>query len=124
MLLLEDDTGFKDGFDRLLESALNELPEDWDALWLGGTSLKVQPYSACLKRLIAGTGGYGILFRDTVYDALVASLGKEDLQADVSYMKNIQPKFNCFRTAGNLVLHKAGHSTIQNRFVDYPELRR
>lgn len=120
--MLEDDIQFRENFDTLLESALSELPEDWDALWLGGTVNKVRPYSASLKRLQAGTGGYGVLFKETMYPKLIEILKKEMYQADVSYMK-LQPEFNCFRTVQNLVLHKAGFSTIQKRHVDYPSLR-
>lgn len=102
---------------------LKELPENWDALWLGGTELKTEAYSPHLKRLYAGTGGYGILFRNTMYDALIEELKKENYVADVCYMK-LQEKFNCFKTWKNIILHKNGFSIIKNKYVSYPKLSR
>lgn len=103
--------------------AISELPEDWDALWLGGTEVKTQGYSIHLKKLIAGTGGYGVLIRETMFDKIIEEMKQEIYQADVCYMK-LQPSFNCFKTTRNLILHKAGYSTIQRRNVNYPELAR
>jgi hypothetical protein len=102
---------------------MRELPENWDALWLGGTVVKALPYSERLKKLAAGTGGYGIIVRETMYQSIIEMLEKEIYLADVAYMK-LQPQFNCFHTVQNLVLHKAGYSTIQKRHVDYPDLRK
>lgn len=119
--MLEDDIGFIERFDSLLEIAVSELPEDWDALWLGGTVVKSEPYSSMLKKLIKGSGLYGVIFRETIYDKLIQSLSNENQLADVGIMKTV--KGNFYRTTMNLVLHKAGVSTIQKRFVDYPELR-
>lgn len=119
--MLEDDIGFRDGFNELLDTVLTELPDDWDALWLGGQQMRTTGFSKSLKRLQAGTGGYGVLFRETMYEDLIRVLGEEKFQADVSYMK-LQPLYNCFRTVQNLILHKAGMSTIQKRHVSYPAL--
>lgn len=123
MLILEDDIQFRDGFDELLEVVLSELPADWDGLWLGGTSNKVEPYSTLLKRLYGGTGGYCVLMRETMYKAAIEILEQEKYQADVSYMK-IQPQFKCFRSVRNLILHKPGMSTIQKIYVNHADLAR
>lgn len=113
--------GFRDDFDNRLQLSLNELPDNWDALWMGGTVVECEPYSATLKRLLRSTGGYCILMRETMYDAAIEILEKEILQADVSYMK-IQSKFNVFRTVSNLILHKPGYSTIQKIHVNHADL--
>lgn len=123
MLILEDDAQFREGFDSLLEIALSELPGDWDALWLGGTSDLTEPYSDSLKRLKGGTGGYCCLIKETMYDAIIQLQQKEMYYADIAY-KKLHPQFNCFRTIEHLILHPAGMSTIQKRYVDYPELRK
>lgn len=121
VLILEDDIRFCEGFDKRLKDVLSELPEDWDALWLGGQVIKARGYSKNLKTLQAGTGGYGVLFRETMYDDLVATLKKEQWQADLSYMK-LQSDFKCFRTVENLILHTPGISTILKKYVSYPKL--
>lgn len=123
VLILEDDAAFRDEFDNRLQLALNELPDNWDALWMGGTVVKCEPYSAVLKRLWQSTGGYCILMRETMYDACIEILETEKFQADVSYMK-IQSKFNVFRTVSNLILHKPGWSTIQKINVNHADLAR
>lgn len=38
LLILEDDAKFVDNFERKLDSFLNEVPEDWDVLYLGWTN--------------------------------------------------------------------------------------
>lgn len=85
--------------------------------------IKANYHGAFTKKLIAGTGGYGILFRSTVYDLLINELSKEKDLADICYMKNMS-KMNCFRTTLNLVLHNDGYSTIQKKHVSYPKLSR
>lgn len=104
-----------------MQLSLNELPDNWDALWMGGTVVECEPYSATLKKLIRSTGGYCILMRETMYDAAIQILETEKYQADVAYM-NIQKRFNCFRTTSNLILHKAGMSTIQKIYVNHADL--
>lgn len=121
VLILEDDIKFRDEFDRLLEDVLKDLPDDWDGLWMGGTAVKVKPYSELLKRLFGGTGGYCVLMRETMYQAAIDILKTETVQADVSYMK-IQSQFKCFRTVKNLILHKPGMSTIQKIYVNHADL--
>lgn len=102
---------------------MKELPHDWDALWLGGTEMKVEGYSTMLKRLKEGTGGYGVLFRETMYDAIIEQLEKEMHQADINYLK-LMSKFNCFKSVKNIIYHLPGYSTIQKCKVDYPDLYR
>lgn len=123
VIVLEDDIEFREHFDILLSMAIDELPNDWDALWLGGTEMKTEYYSERLRRLYAGTGGYGILVRNTMYDHLIQLMETETLQADLCYMK-LQPDFNCFHTSVNIILHKPGYSTIKKKHVSYPELER
>lgn len=123
MLVLEDDIKFRDKFDTLVEIALSELPDDWDALWLGGMVHKTQKFSSCLHRLEVGTGGYGVLIRETMYEPILELLRHERQESDICYMA-LQRKFNCFHTVQNLILHKPGYSTIQKKHVDYPELYR
>lgn len=121
MLILEDDIKFRDGFDGLAELALNDLPEDWDALWFGGMVHKVVGFSDYLKRLEVGTGGYGVLIRETMYDAILTLMNHERQESDICYM-SLQREYKCFHTVRNLILHPPGKSTIQKRHVDYPEL--
>lgn len=122
-MVLEDDIKFRDGFDELAEMALNELPDDWDALWFGGMVHKIVKFSDLLHRLEVGTGGYGVLIRETMYEKILELMRHERQEADICYMA-LQRDFNCFHTVRNLILHKPGMSTIQKRHVDYPELYR
>lgn len=100
---------------------ISELPADWDLLYLGGQEIKTVYYSSFLKEIKAGTGGYAILFRNTVYDRMIEGLTKEDTLADHVYAKEL-PKIKAFKTFVNLVYHNDGISTIKNKFVSYPKL--
>lgn len=119
--LFEDDIDLIDDFDSILALCLSELPKNWDALWLGGSSVKTSYHSAYLKRLEKGTGGYGILIRNTVYNRFISALDKENDLADICYMK-LMGELNIYKTFINLVLHKDGYSTIQKKHVSYPDL--
>lgn len=100
---------------------MQELPHDWDVLYLGGQELKTVFYSSFLKELKSGTGGYAILFRNTVYERMIEGLSKEDTLADLVYAREFQ-NLKVFKTFVNIVYHKDGISTIKGKFVTYPKL--
>lgn len=67
------------------------------------------------------SGGYGILFRSSVYDLFIGELSKEVYLADIVYMKH-QPNLKAFRSFVNLALHPPNYSTIKKQNVDYAGL--
>lgn len=116
--MFEDDIAFVPDFDKLLSQCMSDLPSNWDALWLGGKTVKDSYYSGYLRKLEYGSGGYAILMRETVYELFIHALNQENELADICYA-NLMPKINAFKTFMNLVQHKDGYSTIQRKQVSY-----
>lgn len=105
VLILEDDVRFVQDFETHLKEAMEDLPLNWDMLWLGGKDLqKPISYTFKLNRLVSSTGGYGYILRDRVYDFFIDKLSLNNEMCDTHYA-NHQKDFSSFRTFRPLVLH-------------------
>lgn len=101
------------------------MPENWDALHLGGTdhtNLKSKPFNRYLNKCQFTTGAFAILFNETCYDILIEKLKEEKKLVDIYYAEMMN-KLNWFRTKEKLVYHHAGFSEINGKFVDHKHLR-
>lgn len=64
ILLLEDDIILKDNFDSILLNGLNDIPNDWDIIYLGwykSQNLKIEPITSVIGEItgqINGTQGW------------------------------------------------------------------
>lgn len=119
-LVLEDDFELCEDFDNELNKCLNELPKDWNALWLGGRVVKKENYSKNIFSLKATTGTYGYLVRKKFIPKLLTALSKKNKLADWAMSSVFE---NVYRSKKNLVKHKAGFSEIKGVEVDYKDLR-
>ena len=114
-LILEDDFELCENFDAELKKCLAELPEGWEALWLGGKALgKVEKHSEHLNRISRTTGTYGYIVHHSFIPALLSELNKEMELADYAMSRVFK---NVFRSKIDLVKHKAGFSIIRNKVV-------
>lgn len=120
LLLLEDDVTFAEDFDYKLSDALRELPDYWEALYLGGNEVRPSSgFSRNLKRVRMMTGGFGIIFRNTIFERLIEKMKSETMIADHYYMKE-QDTNRIFRTKEDLIVHiKGGFSEIHQKNVPY-----
>jgi hypothetical protein len=142
-LLLEDDVSFMvnaDDFKELLEYAVTELPDDWDALYLGGTicdnyvSQPISTYSKHLYRLHSAFATQAVAFsrrgltkiresfsaaQDWWHETLTKTNG---YSFDVFLAKDFLPNANCFITKEMLCGQCPDWSDILNTHTDYNKL--
>lgn len=123
VFILEDDVDFAEDFRNKLGICLSELPEDWDGIHLGGYSPhgSNKHYSIHLNRCFASWGGYGYIVNKRIIPTLIELISQEKMPVDTYYAR-FMPQMNWYKTKEMLVKHLAGHSTIQNKFVDYKDL--
>lgn len=105
-------------FDRKLNECLNDLPNDWNALWLGGR-VRGESISYGLNVKIKGISGtYGYIVKRSYINTLLKALNGLKLADDAmsSVFKNV------YKTKENLVKHRNGFSIIQSKIVEYNDL--
>lgn len=136
-LVLEDDFEFnldKDFLFDNLDKSIEELPEDWCILYLGGNltdeygTYPIQKYSKNLLKLNSCHTTHAMAFNSYFYDSFlnqapdIDSITQWSIKneiIDVYLSKKVLPKNNCFITNELLVLQSEGFSDIEKSFYDY-----
>lgn len=86
----------------MIEKAMNQLPPDWDGLWLGGTPTQpLQRYSENLFVVKRTYTNHAIIFNskimvDYIKDNFYKSKGRKIM--DVFFFEDVQERFKCFIT--------------------------
>jgi GR25 family glycosyltransferase involved in LPS biosynthesis len=138
VLICEDDLHFPRGGEytnRKLQAAISQLPEDWDALYLGATltnqfhAKPVEKYSADLLKLKSAFTTHAIAYSrkgllafkqafepsDSWGDSIVAAYEAIDVYLAKDYLH----KNNCYITNELLSFQRPSHSDICNNYQDY-----
>jgi GR25 family glycosyltransferase involved in LPS biosynthesis len=135
-LILEDDVEFK-GWSHL-GMALNELPNDWDILWLGGNligcgGIEFRPpvrYRSHLFRPQDIWQTHAVAYSRKAAEWIVNNFPfhkdeyeKEGLTIYDEWLRvNALPMLNCFIVAPQIAVQRADHSDIWNTHADYTSL--
>lgn len=118
-LVLEDDFQLCENFDVELDKCLNELPDNFQALWLGGVVVGVKKdYSKHLYQIKGTTGTYGYLVNMEFANDFLTVLKKESKLCDWLMSTAFE---RVFRSKKNLVTHRAGYSEIKGKEVKYKQ---
>jgi GR25 family glycosyltransferase involved in LPS biosynthesis len=120
ILILEDDVGFKRGALRKLRSAIKDLPQDWEMLYLGGNLLlPTTKISRSLSKIqsIYTTHAYGLNLK--IAEKILKEAPESGKEIDVFYAEHIQPHTNCFITRKPIALQQKGWSDIIGGIVNY-----
>ena len=106
-----------------VENAMSQLPDDWDALWLGATlDGKIERYSANLFRLKKGYCTHFVIYNtpkivnyiiEELPKFIATTKGKPII--DLFYYEYIQRIFNCYITYPMMALQAEGYSDIMKR---------
>jgi len=99
-MILEDDIKFLPGAQINLGNSINQLPDDWDMLYLGGYPMvELKRYSNNLFRAMTVLTTHGIIY-NTQNGLIDFILGQKEKinKIDVFFRDVIQPLFNCFIT--------------------------
>lgn len=120
-LILEDDFELCDNFDNELKKCFDELPDDFEALWLGGRLVnKGRDYSEHLLKIIETTGAYGYIVHRRFIPKALEALSKENKLTDWALSSVFK---NVYRSKKNLVKHRDGFSILKGKKVSYRDLR-
>jgi GR25 family glycosyltransferase involved in LPS biosynthesis len=126
-VIFEDDFVFIHSWD-LVENAIKQLPEDWDALYMGATLMKpVERYSENLFKITEGLCAYAIIFKSQrIVNYITENFATFETTLrktiDVFYAYDVQQKFNCFIVSPLVGTQRAGYSDIENRETDYTQI--
>ena len=124
LLVCEDDVCFVDQAKEIFELAFNELPQDWDMLYLGGNPKIPQiRYSEHLFKLQGGVHtNHAILYSEKArnyvlnnYDFRTNEIGIYDHWL---FMVG-QKEMNCFIISPMIAWQKPGYSDCRRSYQDY-----
>jgi GR25 family glycosyltransferase involved in LPS biosynthesis len=119
LLILEDDVKFRQNFSQDFARLSNVLPNDWQMLYLGSSSLS--PVDIGIEGLWKSnaaltTHAYGI--KAELFDTLIRASSDERYPIDLAY-SDLHPKLQVYACWPSLVGQMASFSDIENQFVDY-----
>jgi GR25 family glycosyltransferase involved in LPS biosynthesis len=115
VLIFEDDTVLDPDFQNTFNSFSNEVPDNWDMLYLGALH-KDEPVqiSEHVARITKANSTYAYALKHTVYDAFIELNARAEHVLDMnSYL--LQERFNCYCFMPNLAWVEAEYSDVQNR---------
>ena len=114
---------FAPNFKQRLAHCLLQLPENWDALHLGGYSPhgELINYSSLLVKCNKSWGGYGYIVNKRAYQKLINLLDGAQTQVD-TYYTWVMSEMNWYKTREMLVYHLAGYSDINQEYRDIKDL--
>jgi len=124
ILILEDDVAFDDNLNEKFNEWINEVPNDWDMLYLGGNH-NVREVTKCDDHLMRATNTqttHAYAIKNTIYDMILDRLETLDLDVDVVYTE-IQKKCNAYCFTPRLAWQRPSISDIWKRHVDYDFIR-
>lgn len=120
ILVLEDDVRFNDNVEDF-DVYFNQVPKDWDLLYLGGNhtyGLPLHIHDRNVAKLNYTVALQSVAINKTMYDVLLEVLRGRVKQVD-TYYAMLQSVFNAYGFIPNMTRQYAGHSDIQNRYVNY-----
>lgn len=124
LLVLEDDVIFHRPLSTLQE-AYDDLPADWDMLYLGGNPERPQlRFSTWLYLANGVLTTHAILYSPKMTRWLAENMEVPEVvdrqnTIDVWYAKEIQPRFNCFIAYPQIAGQRFGYSDICGMEINY-----
>jgi len=119
-MTIEDDILFLPEAKNNLYKAYDQLPDDWDMLYLGATlNKKLEKVSDNLLRLKGGWTTHGIIYNNQNGVADFILQGMDRFKVDVFIADIVQEKFNCFMCYPMVATQRPGRSDIVNKYTDY-----
>ena len=121
IFVFEDDATFVDNFSNRLAAAMENLPEDWDMLYLGANLVDTYEvnYYWHKSRRCCSTHAYAV--KKKALPALIESAKNYDGHIDMGYSL-VHPEINAYIARPTLVYQGPGYSDIQGESVDYSHL--
>lgn len=124
ILILEDDVIFNDEFDTLFNSYINQIPDNWDMLYLSGnhnehSGYQINKISENIIKCFITYSTHSFAVNSTVYDLIINYLTYNQTKpVDVLYTE-IQRMCNAYSLSPGLTTQRVGFSDIENAVVDH-----
>jgi glycosyl transferase family 25 len=119
VLIFEDDVVFDPRFKEKVAAFIQELPADWDMLFLGALH-KDEPVrvSDHIGRITKANSTFAYAVRNTVFDAFIELNSRAEHVLDMNnYL--LQERFNCYCFMPNLAWVESEYSDVQNRLENH-----
>lgn len=119
ILIFEDDAVFDPQFKEKFATFIQELPSDWDMLFLGALH-KDEPLrvSEHIARITKANSTFAYAIRNTVFDAFIELNSRAEHVLDMNNYV-LQEQFNCYCFMPNLVWVESEYSDVQKRFENH-----
>ncbi len=119
VLIFEDDVVFDPQFKEKFATFVQELPRDWDMLFLGALH-KDEPVkiSHHVGRITKANSTFAYAIRNTVFDAFIELNSRAEHVLDMNNYV-LQERFNCYCSMPNLVWVESEYSDVQNRLENH-----
>jgi len=119
LLIFEDDAVFDPQFKEKFATFIEELPDDWDMLFLGALH-KDEPVrvSEHIARITKANSTFAYAIRNTVFDAFIELNSRAENVLDMNNYV-LQERFNCYCFMPNLVWVEAEYSDVQKRLENH-----
>ena len=119
VLIFEDDVVFDPQFKEKFATFIQELPDDWDMLFLGALH-KDEPVtiSRHVGRITKANSTFAYALRNTVFDAFIELNSRAEHVLDMNNYV-LQERFNCYCFMPNLVWVESEYSDVQNRLENH-----
>lgn len=106
-----------------IQTAILQLPKDWDMLYLGATLTEpLKRYSDNLFRLKGGLTTHAIIYNNRGGVCEYITSHHNTPQVDV-FMMHVQEMFSVYITYPMIVSQMPGKSDIVDRYTDYSEIQ-
>lgn len=115
VFIFEDDVVFDPHVQKKFRASIEQLPADWDMLYLGALHkdepLKVSDH---ISRITEANSTYAYALRDTVFDAFIELNLKAETVLDMNSLV-LQRQFNCYCFMPHLAWVETDYSDAQKR---------
>lgn len=123
ILILEDDVVFNDNLNNIFSLYFNEVPENWDLLYLSGNhnqhcGYNVDKVSEHIIKCNMTYSTHSYAIDSKIYDYIIEILNIGDKPIDVIY-SDVQKVKDCYSFYPGLSSQRNGYSDIINENVDY-----
>lgn len=120
LLVFEDDIYFESPFD---PTVFDELPEDFDALYLGANLLceHSRRYSARLNHLFDGYCTHAVLYSHKLRQKMIERYELGKYVTDFILKEDVQPSGDCYIINPMICFQKNGYSHAHCNYLDFAQ---
>jgi hypothetical protein len=123
LLVMEDDIEVGENFNEQLDKIMDQLPEDWDLVYLGGWNLGEQKkYSELLNFAEKVYTTHAFIVQNKFFDVIIEGLNSRDWKVDV-LLSEVLTKGKCFIANPTIAWQKEGYSDIVNKVTNNQHLK-